>query len=282
MIEVMNHIKVLLKSIERSEHFLFQDDECVTAMNSMPPGEIMGRVHIADQSDKAPATKGVDAWKGYPANKFQGYNHVPNIALSVYRSFASQLMTNPQDGTSQLLNASLAKCFNELISQKQLEELLTQIVSGIYDHSNVVDNAIQDENRNPYVRYPGAQTLGVEKVIPSPDILDTPASPCNIIHGEPIICESKLYLESPLAECDVDYLLKNQNAEVYRMRSPGQNGYRLPASPVTTSSSPKQREPSPFRTSRQPLSRKPKFSDSIGTVRMLREEGTTWQASQRV
>ncbi len=61
---------------------MFQDDECVTAMNSIPPGEIMGRVHIADQYDKAPATKGIDAWKGHPANKFQGYIYVPNIALS--------------------------------------------------------------------------------------------------------------------------------------------------------------------------------------------------------
>jgi hypothetical protein len=67
----------------------------------------MGRVHIADQSDKAPATKGIDAWI------FQGNNHVPRIALSVYRSSASQLMTNPRDGASQLLNASPAKRFNE-------------------------------------------------------------------------------------------------------------------------------------------------------------------------
>ncbi len=62
MIEVMNHIKVLMKSTGRSEYFLFQDDECVTAMNSIPHGEIMGKVHIADRSDKAPATKGIDAW----------------------------------------------------------------------------------------------------------------------------------------------------------------------------------------------------------------------------
>ena len=77
MIEVMNHIKVLLKSTGRSE-FFFQDDECVTAMDIIPPGEIMGLVHIADRSDKAPATKGIDAWI------FQGYNHVPCISLSVY------------------------------------------------------------------------------------------------------------------------------------------------------------------------------------------------------
>jgi hypothetical protein len=197
----MNHIKGLLKSTGRSEYFLFQDDECVTAMNSIPPGEIMGLVHIADRSDKAPATKGIYAWI------FQGYNHVPRIALSVYRSSASQLMTNPWYGTSQLLNASPAKRFNESISQKQREELLTQIVSGVYDHSNVVDDAIQDENRNPYVRYPGAaQTLGIEKVVPCPDIPKAPASPSNIIHCEPINCEPKLDLESPLAESEVDYL----------------------------------------------------------------------------
>ena len=94
----------------------------VTTVNSMPPGEIMGRFHIADRSDKAPATKGFDAWKGYPANKFQGYNHVPKIALSVYRSSASQLMTNPRDGASQLLNASPAKRFNESISQRNNEK----------------------------------------------------------------------------------------------------------------------------------------------------------------
>ena len=70
---------------------------------------------------------------------------------SIDRSSASQYMTNPPDGASQLLNASPAKRFNELISQKQREELLTQIVSGVYDPSNVVDDAIQDENRNPYV-----------------------------------------------------------------------------------------------------------------------------------
>ncbi len=91
-------------------------------------------------------------------------------------------MTNPRDGASQLLNASSAKCFNESISEKQREELLMQIVLGVYDPSNVVDDAIQDENRNPYVRYPVAQTLGIEKVAPSPYVPEAPASLCNIIH----------------------------------------------------------------------------------------------------
>ena len=99
-----------------------------------------------------------------------------------------------------------------------------------------------------------------------------PASPCNIIHFVPINCETKLHLESPLAACDVDYLLKNQNAEVHRMRSSGQKGYWLPALPVTTSPSPEQRESRLISTSRQPSSRKPKFSDSIEVERMLREE----------
>ncbi len=94
--------------------------------------------------------KGIDAWKGYPANQCQGYTHVPNIAPSVYKSSASQSMTNLRDGTSQVLNASPAQRFNELIMQKQQEELLTQIVAGVYYHSNVVDGAIQEENRNLY------------------------------------------------------------------------------------------------------------------------------------
>jgi hypothetical protein len=93
MIEVMNHIKALLKSKEDQNSFLFQDDECVTALKSIPPGEIMGWVHIADRSHKAPATKGIDAWKGCPANQYQGYNHVAIIAQSFYGSSASQLMT---------------------------------------------------------------------------------------------------------------------------------------------------------------------------------------------
>ena len=95
---------------------------------------------------------------------------------------------------------------------------------------------------------------------------------CNIIHHKPINCESKQHLESPIAECDIDYLLKNQNAEAHRLLSPGQKGYWLPVSPVTTSPSPEQRESRLFRTSRQPSSRKPKFSDSIGVERMRREE----------
>ena len=65
MIEVMNHIKVQLKPTGRPEYSGSQDDECVTAMNSIPPGEIMCQVHIADQSDKALATKRIEAWKYY-------------------------------------------------------------------------------------------------------------------------------------------------------------------------------------------------------------------------
>ena len=70
MIEVMNHIKVLLTSTGRSDYFLSQDDECVTAIKSIPPGEVMCLVHNADQSDKAPATKGIDAWKYFRDNQY--------------------------------------------------------------------------------------------------------------------------------------------------------------------------------------------------------------------
>ncbi len=56
------------------------------------------------------------------------------------------------------------------------------------------------------------------------------------------------------------------------MLSPGQNGYRLLASLVTASPSPKQRESRSFSTSCQTSSRKPKFSDLFWTVCMLREE----------
>ncbi len=48
---------------------------------------------------------------------------------------------------------------------------MSQYRRNNYDHSIVnVDDAIQDENRNPYVQYQGAQTLGIEKVVPPPDI----------------------------------------------------------------------------------------------------------------
>ena len=63
MIEVMNHIKVQLKPTGRPEYSGSQDDECVTAMNSIPPGEIMCRVHIADQSDK------IEAWE-FPRDNY--------------------------------------------------------------------------------------------------------------------------------------------------------------------------------------------------------------------
>ncbi len=48
MIEVMNHIEMLLKSTGRSKYSFSEDDELVKAMMTIPPGEIMGQVHIAD------------------------------------------------------------------------------------------------------------------------------------------------------------------------------------------------------------------------------------------
>ena len=65
MIEVMNHIKVQFKPTGGSEYSCSQYNECVTALKGAPLGGVMRRVHIADQSDKAPATKGVEAWKYY-------------------------------------------------------------------------------------------------------------------------------------------------------------------------------------------------------------------------
>jgi hypothetical protein len=46
-------------------NFMSQNDECVIAKMTIPPGEIMGLVHIADQSDIAQAIKGIDAWNYY-------------------------------------------------------------------------------------------------------------------------------------------------------------------------------------------------------------------------
>ena len=74
------------------------------------------------------------------------------------------MTTNFSDDVLQLLNVPPAKCLNESISQKQREKLLPQVVSGFYDpsHSNVIDDDIQDENRDPHVRDPGAQTLVIK------------------------------------------------------------------------------------------------------------------------
>ena len=70
-------------------------------------GEIVRRVHIADQSDKAPATKGIEAWKYFRDNQYRGYNQVPSIELTVNGLSASQLMTINRDGASQLLNRGI-------------------------------------------------------------------------------------------------------------------------------------------------------------------------------
>ena len=69
-------------------------------------------------------------------------------------------MAISRDGASQLLNVPPAKRFIESTLQNQREKSLQQIVSGVYDYSSVIDDAIQDEDKNPDVQYPGAQTLG--------------------------------------------------------------------------------------------------------------------------
>jgi hypothetical protein len=70
VIEITNQLKVLIKSTGRSNYFISQDDEYMTAMKRTPPGEIMGTIYFADQSDTAPATKGIDAWKYYLDNQY--------------------------------------------------------------------------------------------------------------------------------------------------------------------------------------------------------------------
>ncbi len=65
---------------------------------TIPPDEIMGQVHFANQSDKALATKGIDAWKYYRCKFYQGYNLAPKIAQPVNRSPASQTITISRDG----------------------------------------------------------------------------------------------------------------------------------------------------------------------------------------
>ncbi len=88
-------------------------------------------------------------------------------------------MTISKDGASQLLIVPPAKCFTGSISQSYLEEPLLQILLDAYDYSN---DASQDENRNPHFRYQDAQILpvGIQMVVPCPDIPEAPASPCNV------------------------------------------------------------------------------------------------------
>ncbi len=75
-----------------------QDDEFVTAMMMIPPGDIMGSSHCrfkVYRSDKALATNGGNIIHVIiiEATTYRGYNHVPIIAQPVNGSPASQLMT---------------------------------------------------------------------------------------------------------------------------------------------------------------------------------------------
>ena len=63
---------------------------------------------------------------------------------------------------------------------------MTQVISGVYDHSNVPDDAIQDESRNPYVQDPGAQTLGIKKVVPCPDNPEGRGGSCLTMQHNPL------------------------------------------------------------------------------------------------
>ena len=117
-------------------------------MKIIPIGEIMGLAHIADLSDKAPATKGIEAWKYYRYNHYQGYNHAPDIVISVDGLSASQLMTTTlSDGASQLLNVPPAKLFNESMLQDSREEPPKVIQKPCYSGSEDFD-ASESENEN--------------------------------------------------------------------------------------------------------------------------------------
>ena len=78
-LEIYRKVRLLSQMFK----FLVQDGECVTAMKSVPPGEIMCRVHIADRSDKAPATKGIDSWKCYLDNQYRGYKFPTIMPLTL-------------------------------------------------------------------------------------------------------------------------------------------------------------------------------------------------------
>jgi hypothetical protein len=109
------------------------------------------QVHIADHSYKAHAIKGIDVWN------YDVWNIIKDTILS-------------------------------LTLHKHIEESLQQVVSasGAYDSSKFLDYARENENRNPQVPYPGAQIPGIQQVFPCSYIPVAPASPCNIIHCEPI------------------------------------------------------------------------------------------------
>jgi hypothetical protein len=126
--------------------------------------------------------------KGIEALPCRGHNHVCEIAISVDRSSANQLMTTMfSDGPSQLLNMPPAKRFIESTSQNHREESLLQIVSCAYDHSSVVDDATQDKNRNPYIQYQWAQTMGIQKVVPCHDIQEAPATSLTVTSGVTLV-----------------------------------------------------------------------------------------------
>ena len=102
----MNHIKVQLKPTGGSEYPCSQYNECVTAMKGIHLlVESCAGFTLQTNLTKHQQRKGIEAWKYYRYNHYQGYNHVPNIVLSVNGLSASQLMTTIFSGdASQLLN----------------------------------------------------------------------------------------------------------------------------------------------------------------------------------
>ncbi len=68
------------------------------------------------------------------------------------------------------------KAFRKSISQNYREESLPQIILDAYNYSN---DASQAENKNPHFLYQDAQILGVQKVVPCPNIKWAHGSPCS-------------------------------------------------------------------------------------------------------
>ena len=64
LINVMNSIALVYRSLSmkkhtgKSDYFLSNNNGHVIAMMTRPRGEVMSRIHSADRSDKAQATKG--------------------------------------------------------------------------------------------------------------------------------------------------------------------------------------------------------------------------------
>jgi hypothetical protein len=94
--------------------------------------------------------------------------------------FADLQMTDldPPVNASKLPNDSPADRFNESVSYQLRDEALSQVVPKMYDPSNVLDDVIHDENRNPTVQAAEAQILKDNKVILRQAVSPPPPQSC--------------------------------------------------------------------------------------------------------